>query len=239
LNVIINYLFPKICCICKFNSGKDICEDCLRELPWLTRTCLTCAEPLTTEGLEQCGECLITSPPIDICVILFRYAPPISSLITGLKFGKQLLYAIPLGNLLANELVTRYSLKGIPLPECIIPMPLSSHRIKTRGYNQAMELARPIQKRLKIRIQYKYSKRVKNTAPQTLLSRQERQANVKRAFAVAGKFTYQHVAIVDDVVTTFSTLYELAKVLKKQGVRRIDVWCVAKANLEPVQNLFL
>lgn len=228
IDKIITWLIPITCIVCGFTSKTNLCHYCLSELPFLPYCCLTCAEevqPLIT----QCGICLIDPPLFSLSVILFHYLPPIPSLITQLKFNQKLRYAYPLGALLAKRVVEVYKNLSLPFPECIIPVPLHNSRLRKRGYNQAMEIARPIKKRLGIPIDSTSAKRHLATAPQTLLSAEDRQLNLKNAFTLRQGFNKKHVALVDDVVTTFSTINELTRVLLDNGVQRVDIWCVAKA----------
>jgi ComF family protein len=225
-----DWLIPLTCIVCGFQSRTSFCLECLAELGWIKNPCSICAQELPVDNvLKQCGECLINPPPIDCSIILFHYRFPITSLITGLKFQKKLRYAYPLGSLLAERVQTVYTTSNLTLPECIIPVPLFKTRLRTRGYNQAMELARPIKSQLKIPIDPLSLKRRRSTAPQTLLQVQDRSINLSHAFCVQKKLNVKHVAIVDDVVTTFSTLSEIANLLRKQGVEKIDAWCLARA----------
>ena len=116
-----------------------------------------------------------------------------------------------------------------PLPECLVPVPLHNDRLATRGYNQALEIARPLKKLLKIPIKFHAIKRVKATLAQTLVKTNERSGNVKNAFQLHQPLPYKYIAIVDDVTTTFSTVSELALEFRRHGVERIDVWCIARA----------
>ncbi len=108
-------------------------------------------------------------------------------------------------------------------------MPLHATRLRERGYNQALELARPISSRLDIPIDYQSCTRARATPAQSALSARERSANVKGAFQVSQPLTARHVAIIDDVMTTGHTADELARMLQKTGVERIDIWVCAVA----------
>lgn len=200
------------------------------ELPWLEPGCPICGIELRSLAATQlCGDCLIDPPPFSRSIILFSYDFPISSLILKLKFQQQLAYAKPLGMLLSQRVAKIYQQQNLQLPDCIIPVPLHPSRLRSRGYNQALEIARPLEKELNIPIDYQNVQRTIATAPQTLLSGHERQINVAKVFKINKKFHNDHVAIIDDVVTTFSTVIGLATALQKQGTRQIDVWCLARA----------
>lgn len=231
LTRLFDWVVPVKCIVCGFQSPKEICKDCERELPWIIQPCMTCgAEIPSGTSFTQCGDCLIDPPNIDRIIVLFDYISPLPSLITKLKFQKKLRFAHPLGNLLAEKIRKKYLEDSLEFPEIIIPVPLNNKRLRTRGYNQAMEIARPIRKLLKVPIDYKSVIRLHATAPQTMLPASDRALNIKGAFDVKRDFSASHVAIVDDVVTTFSTMSEVAKVLRENGVKKVDAWCVAKAN---------
>ena len=127
---------------------------------------------------------------------------------------------------MADYLEKCYSKKN--KPQLIIPVPLHKKRLRERGYNQALELARPIEKRLQIPVDKYSCVRVKQTAAQSLLPFDERQSNVRQAFAIRKPLAVKYVAIFDDILTTGSTVKELSQVLRKAGVTKIDVWCCAK-----------
>lgn len=113
-------------------------------------------------------------------------------------------------------------------PEVIIPVPLHKARLRERGYNQALELARPVAHILQIPIDKHCCQRVKNTQAQSLLRAKERKQNIRGAFVVAETLSYKHVAVIDDVITTGYTIREFCGKLRCAGVQRIDVWSCAK-----------
>jgi len=116
------------------------------------------------------------------------------------------------------------------LPAAIIPIPLHQNRLKQRGFNQAAEIARPISKALKIPLIVNGLVRFKETQSQSNLGAFERRRNVNNAFRSKKYFKNQDIAVIDDVMTTGNTVYEFCKVLKKQGARRISVWCCARCS---------
>jgi len=118
------------------------------------------------------------------------------------------------------------------MPEIIIPVPLHRTRLRERGFNQALEIARPIARSLSIPVDYKSCERVRKTSAQSLLPAAERRKNIKGAFRVTRPIAARHVAILDDVMTTGHTVQELAATLRKAGVERIDVWVVARTSLQ-------
>lgn len=223
---LINNIFPLVCVFCheRLQRG-DICDKCRIDLPWIINACWHCGSRLSSESKQLCGSCVQDSILFSRTIVLFQYQFPIISLITKLKFQEKLSYAQTLGKLLSDRIKKEYSV----LPECILPVPLHKQRLKERGYNQALEIAKPIKKILGININNHAVMRIKNTKPQTLIPAKNRPSNLKDAFFVDTTFRSTHVAIVDDVITTANTIKEMGKALTNQGVKKIDVWCVARA----------
>ena len=222
-----SWLFPFACLLCgQVNKKFGLCNACQRELPWVTQGCQRCANPVPSIS-ALCGKCLQKPPPYAQIAALFYYQPPIDYLLTSLKFGSSLLYARFFGELLAEKLQERYA--DQTKPELIIPMPLHAQRLQERGFNQALELSRPLAKSLAIPLSLKHCHRVLATQPQSRISALARQRNVRNAFAVVEAIDAKYVAIVDDIVTTGSTVAALAKVLRQAGVVKIDLWCCARA----------
>jgi ComF family protein len=155
---------------------------------------------------------------------LFVYEPPVTKIILDLKFKHDLSHARVLGELLSDHLQNYY--QSHTPPEVLIPIPLHKTRLKERGFNQALEIARPVARRLKIPLQLKNIHRIKATQPQATLRKEERTQNMRNAFRV--KTNYQHVAVIDDVITTGNTMSEFCRTLLTSGVLKIDIWCIAK-----------
>ena len=193
------------------------------DLPLAISGCKQCGQPSAAQ--PHCSACIQRPPPYDRLFALCYYQAPIIRLITGLKFHRQLGYAQLLGELLAE------SLRVESLPEVLIPVPLHPERLRERGYNQALELARPIAKRFKIPLDIYSCKRIRSTAHQMHVPAAERHKNVQHAFAINSAFRAKHVALIDDVVTTGHTIAELSRVLRQQGVQQIDVICCARTIL--------
>ena len=115
------------------------------------------------------------------------------------------------------------------LPDGLLPVPLHSSRQRERGYNQALELARPIAKQLQIPLFNDLATRIKPTPPQSSLSLRQRRHNLKDAFIVNYSVKNKHIAIIDDVMTSGTTVNALAHKLKQAGARRVSVWCCCRA----------
>lgn len=210
--------------------SQDLCSGCHADLPILTQSCVRCANVLTSK-IENliCGHCIHQPPPFDYTHALFLYQPPVTQLILKLKLTHALLHARLLGELLAEKMVSEWYQKKT-LPDMIIPVPLHIKRLRERGFNQALEIARPIAKKLQLPLETRDILRVKATLAQATLSADERRKNIRQAFLVARDLTGLSIAVVDDVVTTGNTIKEFCHELKKRGATRIDVLCCARAN---------
>ena len=213
--------FSQDCLLCAAPSGVQmLCRDCHASLPHITHACPRCAAPSAN---QVCGECLKHPPAFDHTRAALEYAFPTDKLIQALKYGGQLALAKLLGELLA-EATTDQS-----RPDTILPMPLHPARLKTRGFNQALEIAKVISKKLDIPLAPGMVDRVVNTTPQASLPMDARHKNIKGAFACGGDLQGQRIVVVDDVMTSGATLNELAKILKRAGAAQVDVWVVARA----------
>ena len=219
-----------------------LCSACLAELPILGETCICCANPLeshftvlegylTESALLQtrhCGQCLQNPPYFDHSMAFFPYTSPFDYLVHAVKFSGKLATTQLLGGLMARQI--SQTIDGLnDVPELLVAVPLHPSRLRERGYNQSFELARPISKRLHIPLITDLVQRIKSTSPQTSLSLRQRKTNLRDAFAISYSVKGQHVAIIDDVMTTGSTVNSLAKTLKQAGARRVSVWCLCRA----------
>ena len=203
-----------------------ICEQCRNLLPTVQHACLQCGLALQDRYETVCGQCLQHPPDVDHTRSLFHYAAPVAQMICQLKFQQGLEYARSLGEIMADRLQQL----EVGLPQVLIPVPLHPKRMRSRGYNQALEMARPISRQLQIPIDTQLCFRSRHTHEQSQLSLKDRQRNMRRAFSLYAKTRqYQHVAIIDDVVTTGHTVNELARVLKQAGIKRVDVWSCCRA----------
>ncbi len=229
---ILHSIFPTSCILCKGFSKRilPLCVECESELPWCKKVCFQCAEPISEKSSTTlCGRCIGNPPHFDNTFSAFIYEPPIDNLITSLKFHHKLIHA----NLLAELFFQKMGACISPLPDRLIPVPLHDKRIRQRGFNQALEIAKYVSKRAGIPLDYKSIIRSKYTEPQSSLPAKHRGKNIKNAFRLK-KLDYKqdlhgkHIVIIDDVVTTGGTVNEFAKLLKKNGAKRVDVWCCAR-----------
>ena len=229
LNTIQSYLYPASCAVCGFDSdtAHEICGQCRDSLPYNTPACKRCALPLAFESDDAiCGQCLNSAPAFNQAFSLLQYISPTDLLIQAMKFNGKLRFANLLGKLLADALSER---KSISLPQVILPVPLHPSRQRDRGFNQALEIARPVSKVLKIPLNFKSCIRTRPTVAQSTLNAKKRRANIRGAFKMTENLHVQHAAIIDDVITTGQTVNEMAHTLKQQGVENIEVWSIARA----------
>lgn len=226
----IAWCVPRICVCCNLISDNrfiDLCGYCKKNLPWLKNRCYKCGSQLKQEESIICGKCNDTPPPYDRLCGLFDYAPPLRGLINRLKFNQQIYPAKFFAQLMMEKIENEWYVNK-ELPEAIIPVPLHVLRQKQRGYNQALEISKPLGIRFRIPVDNNVCLRIKNTLAQARLDKGKRMNNIHDAFVVASDVQYKSVAIIDDVVTTGNTIRSLSNILHKNGVKSIEVWCVCK-----------
>ena len=228
-------LFPSRCILCHqtinnaaINRHVELCEQCFSAQPENLNCCNRCALPLVSELEDQplCGRCIRQLPDYDYVNSLFRYEGDVINLVHQLKFSEKISYARSIGELLMTVLNTD------DLPECYLPVPLHSSRLRQRGYNQSIEITRVLSKNTGIPIEYDAVIRHRSTQSQTGLNAKQRQKNIRGAFELVKKLNAKHVLIVDDVMTTGATVNELARCLKEQEVERVGVLCIARAPMK-------
>ena len=221
-------VLPSVCVLCgdPGSQNLDLCNHCRQDLPWLTSACARCAEPISISNAVEalCGRCQTQPPSFERCMAMFSYQSPADHLLQALKFNGDLHMARILGNLMSNWITQLMDVK----PEVLVPVPLHNRRLRERGFNQALELARPIARQLDLPMELHSCIRIKTTSPQSDLTRKERKKNVKNAFEVL-KPVSGHIAIIGDVMTTGSTAHELASTLLEAGASNVDVWVCARA----------
>ena len=230
------WLLPGVCVVCRRPSGRefDLCRPCQVTLVATDRPCLACALPLPPGDYSSpvCGRCLGRTRRMTRTLAAFPYQEPVSTLIARFKYHGGLQHGRVLGILLLEQIREAY--RDQPLPELLLPVPLHPSRLRERGFNQALVLARQLGAALQIPVAHEHLQRVRQTPPQQGLSARERKRNLRRAFHSHPAADWQHyksIALVDDVVTTMSTVHELARVLRRQCSQElaVHVWCLARA----------
>lgn len=225
LSQTLQQLWPARCVACQGPaSGRDLCSGCAADLRSNEPACPLCAQPLAVPA-QACGRCLRKAPPFAAAWAPFRYAMPVDLLVQRLKFAADLAAGRVLSGLWADALARRETIRGAIL----LPVPLARSRLVERGYNQALELARPLAKQFGLRLDPASLRRVRSTDPQSGLDRRARRRNVNGAFAADPALADQHVIVLDDVMTTGATLAACARALRRVGARRVEVWAFARA----------
>jgi len=237
MNKLIRVLYPPRCQLCgsshHLQYDGQLCTFCAADIRVNDNACHVCALPLVgresreTGRFAVCGHCVKYPPVYDVCWSPFVYAQPLEWMIHQLKFGAKLHFSSLLSSLMAEKLPD-YLYQGA-CPEVIIPMPLHYKRLKQRGFNQSYLLIKPVARALSIPIDLSFCERVRDTEHQTGKRAHQRMQNIKNAFKVNAQRHYNHVVVFDDVVTTGASVAELSSVLKKAGVKKVDVWCLARA----------
>ena len=231
-------LFPSTCGVCgaPVGAGGAVCAGCLADLPRVAAPCPRCGEPETAADL--CARCQRHAPRLDRLHAPWRYAWPLDCLILARKHADDATAARVLRELArraAGEMTDAMAdpQPGVPPgPDCVVPVPLHPERYRERGFNQALELAQEVARRLQAPLAPRLVVRVRATESQQGLGRRERHRNVARAFALrpgAELPEAAYVLLVDDVATTGATLDALAEVLYAAGALRVEALTLARA----------
>ncbi len=215
-------LLPQDCLLCASPAGRrQVCAACSAKLPRLSvELCPVCALPSVGAGI--CGACQAHKPYFDATVAAFQYAFPIDRLVQALKYRHQLALAA----WFAEAMLERGPPPG--RHDLLLALPLAKSRLASRGYNQALEIARPLAHRLSLPLPTGLCRRSIDTPPQASLPWRARQRNVRGVFEAERDLTGKSVLVIDDVMTTGASLNELARTLKKHGAVRVDNWVVAR-----------
>jgi len=215
-------LLSRECFLCAAPAGsKFLCADCFQNLPRLTaERCPVCTLPNPAAAI--CGACLNKPPRFDATQAVFRYEFPVDRLVQALKYAHRLASADFLGAILARQ--TPRS-----LPDMVLPVPLAPQRLAERGFNQALEIARPVAARLGLKPETHHVRRQVDTTPQASLPWKERARNIRHAFACDIDLSGLAILVIDDVMTTGATLNELAGTLKAHGAVRVENLVLARA----------
>ncbi len=204
----------KRCAVCQVHAENALCNGCQSLIQEPVNPCVICAKPLNqSNGI--CGECRSDPPSFIKTICAAVYEPPVSLWVQQLKFGARMDRA----RIMAEALLG--PLNSIDNQTPIIPMPLHPKRLKSRGYNQAYEIARIISKKQNRRLFSEVLIRTKHTAMQAELHEKQRSANVRAAFAVNGEIDVNTVIVLDDVMTTGQTMRSVSKCLLKAGVKEV------------------
>jgi ComF family protein len=214
-------LIPPDCCLCGIsvgNGGVPVCGDCAGELPRHDMPACPCCALPTPEG-QICGRCLHAPPAFDSTYALYGYVFPADVLVRTFKYRHRL----SLARFFAGEVSV------LPEVDVVIPMPLHPRRLSERGFNQALEIARPLARAAGLPLERGGVARSRHTPPQAGFDREDRLANPRGAFACRRRFDGLRVLVIDDVMTTGASLDALACCLKAGGAVAVHNFVLARA----------
>jgi ComF family protein len=214
------HLLPQDCLLCGDGPAEALlCDRCLADLPRVELPCPVCGE--TAPTAQTCGSCLSHPPTFDATRAAFRYAFPADKLVQALKYQHRLAVA----GFLAEAMLAG----GVPAGELLLPLPLSSQRLRQRGFNQAVEIARVLARATGLPLELTGCWRSHDTRPQAMLPWQARRRNVRGAFGCHLDLNGRTVIVIDDVMTSGATLEEFAGTLKARGAERVHNWVACRA----------
>lgn len=217
---------PSRCAVCHAWPSEPVCEACVSRFGQPVARCQTCALPVHG-GARQCGACVLAPPPLDACIAAVSYDYPWSDLISRFKFHGQPGWSRSLGRLMRSAPWVEPALEQA---DWVIPMPLSAARLRERGFNQAVELAKQLAPKGKI--DTRLLLRIKDTPAQVNLNRKERLLNLQDAFAVeplrAACLKAARVVLLDDVMTSGASLHAAAHAVRHAGAAHITALVFAR-----------
>jgi ComF family protein len=227
-------LLPSSCALCGDLCGAGSAAVCLpchaRYVAPRRARCPRCANPAAgTDAHRHCGACLAERPAFDATLAAADYAAPLDQLVLQLKFGGALALAPWFAHMLRDTVLEH---PGFMLPDVLCPVPLGPGRLAERGFNQALEIARPLARSLGVPLRTRLAVRSLDTRAQSGVAPGERKQNIRNAFIVAPEALAQvagrHIGIVDDVMTSGQTLNELAATFKRFGAARVTNFVFAR-----------
>jgi ComF family protein len=235
LTGIADLIFPPLCITCGMvleeHASLPFCPPCTEGIHFIrSPLCPRCGIPFpVAEGNDHlCGECLVTERPYAVARAVGLYEKTLLTAIHLFKYRGKIGIGEVLGEIMADYAGGQWDMTVFSL---IIPVPLHRKRLRERGFNQAVILARQIAKRFSLPLDFMTLRRERFTAPQVGLGREERCANVRMAFAVRKpeKLAGRKILLVDDVTTTGSTLTECASVLTQAKAESVAILTLARA----------
>ena len=224
------------CLLCGSAGEADVplCLACRRTLPWLVHRCRTCALPLEVsfDGTALlCGACLERPPPVRAAAVALHYEQPLSGMLLRFKNGGDQVVGAALGKLLQLEVLTSLLPLLAGRRPTVVPIPLHLARLRQRGFNQSLELARPLLRSTGWPVDHRLLVRVRNSPSFQGLSVARRKAEARGLFAVrTDRQVPAEVLLVDDVITTAATCFSAAKTLRDAGCERVWVAALARTD---------
>jgi len=222
---LVRRLLPCSCALCGGAGEAAVCAPCAAHyLGGAGARCRCCGNPVSrADALTPCAACQTERPSYDATIAAADYAAPIDGVVLQLKFGGVLALAPWCAGAIRTAILAQ---SGFELPNLLCPVPLGPGRLAERGFNQALEIARPLSLALGIPLKARLAIRALDTRAQSSVAPDERKRNIRNAFIVAPDaldlVRGQHIGIVDDVMTSGHTLNELAGTFKRFGAARVS-----------------
>ena len=235
LDAFLNFLFPVKCLLCHKDllHAQGLCDVCFLGMEYISPPiCLKCGIPFPSDvGRDHlCGNCLTSGVHFGKARAVGHYKGTMQEAIHQFKHKKKVLLAGPLGALMADYDSDEIDFESYDL---LIPVPLHFKRLRERGFNQALSLARSIGRKYEIPIDYTGLKRIRWVEPQTNLKMKERKRNVMGAFYISDRhremYEGKSILLIDDVYTSGATVNECSKVLMNAGTSGVDVLTLCRA----------
>jgi ComF family protein len=211
-----------LCCGYQKTHKLGFCLGCYHDLPHIKTPCLQCGLPLTAN--TPCI-CKAEDWPFAACLSAFEYQFPINKLLFQYKSQARLALCESFAQALTNQVKKQQQV----LPQVLMPVPLHTSKLKQRGFNQSLELAKVLSKQLHIPIDYHSLQSSHQTTQQKSLNKQQRLANVQTNYALTRPLSVTHIALIDDVITTGATTKTLAYLLREHGATHIQAWSIARS----------
>ena len=218
-------LLEQNCVLCGCSNDQQICQDCYHRLISHDNHyhCPRCLIQLAPKELH-CTNCHENNFQFERVISAFEYGFPLDKILHQLKYNHKIEYTTLLSQLSWSQIARQIQ----RLPEVIIPVPLHPKKHKLRGFNQVHELLREF-RQLNPQVQLIQAQRTKETQAQATLNRQQRLSNLNNAFSIQADLRGKSIAIVDDVVTSGTTVNELAKLCQQLGAAHVEIWCLMRA----------
>lgn len=222
---------PGCCWLCLMPLAlhqQGICSLCYRQLPIYPTCCPRCGLPAAYDNID-CGRCRLHTPPWQVLISVSDYEPPISLLVKQFKFYQTSALAMVLSRLILLRWLHHRRSRQLTRPEIILAVPLHQRRAWHRGFNQAELLARKLAHWISCCYVPQGLQRIRAGKLQHSLSASARRKNLRGAFKLGTDVCGRHIAVVDDVVTTGSTVSEISRLLIAAGAASVQIYCLCRS----------
>ena len=225
--LVLRWVTPPCCLFChdqpEYHHG--LCQTCWHTLPFgLSSCCSHCGRALTQAGI--CGQCQQDPPDFDDIAASLLYGTPVDRMLCALKYRQQLSFARTAAGVIVDNVLERRQKR----PDLLCAVPMTPRALRRRGLNQSTFIARLVGRKLGIPVHLSLLKKVRDTDQQSTLNARKRRKNLIKAFYCKHRLDGQHIALVDDILTTGATANEVSKTLKDAGAARVDIWVCARTH---------